>query len=166
MIKKVLFAAVNRIFRIANTSVLDLVFGQKNRFSPLVLLTAACVQLVFSPAASALILLPRFGFGAGTEIQGVITQVGHVVVEYGGGAPGLHRDTGGDGVLSAFALPQYRRCWRLSKHNGQGECRPRDSWRIRPCDTLRAASLAGHRTPSPAARTPISAMCCGSHPGV
>ena len=98
-------AALNRMSRIATTlttSVLDLVFGHKNRFSPLVLLTAACVQLVFSPAASALILHPASGFGAGTEIQGFITQAGAVVVEYGGGPPGLHRDTGGDGVLSAF----------------------------------------------------------------
>lgn len=98
-------AALNRMSRIATTlttSVLDLVFGRKNRFSPLVLLTAACVQLVFSPAASALILHPASGFGAGTEIQGVILQAGAVVAEYGGGPPGLHRDTGGDGVLSAF----------------------------------------------------------------
>lgn len=102
MIKNALFGAVNRIFRTVTTSVLNLVLGHKNRFSPLVLLTAACVQLVFSPAASALILHPASGFGAGTEIQGVITQAGAVVVEYGGGPPGLHRDTGGDGVLNAF----------------------------------------------------------------
>lgn len=93
---------MNRNFRIVTTSVLGLVFRQKSWFAPLVLVTGACVQLVFSSAASALILQPASGFGAGTEIQGVITQAGHVVVEYGGGPPGVHRDVGGDGVLSAF----------------------------------------------------------------